>query len=195
WKMTGCLRLATNADRWTEYKRLATTARSFGMEMHLVSPDEVKRMWPLMEVSDLVGASWLPTDGQASPSDITQSLAKGARMHGARIFEGVRVTGFAMAGDRITGVKTTEGEIACETVVNCAGQWGRHGGDHRAAATRQAPVHRHRADRRAGGRRADAARPGPADLFQGGGRRSRDGRLRAQSAALETGGDGGQRPR
>ena len=84
WKMTGCLRLATNQDRWTEYRRLATTARSFGMEMHLVSPEEVKRMWPLMDVSDLVGASWLPTDGQASPSDITQSLAKGARMHGAQ---------------------------------------------------------------------------------------------------------------
>jgi len=128
WKMTGCLRLATNQDRWTEYKRLATTARSFGMEMHLVSPEEVKRMWPLMEVGDLVGASWLPTDGQASPSDITQSLAKGARMHGAKIFEGVRVTGFAMAGDRITAVKTSGGEIDCEIVVNCAGQWARQVG-------------------------------------------------------------------
>ncbi|MDW4547991.1 FAD-dependent oxidoreductase [Defluviimonas sp. D31] len=128
WKMTGCLRLATNADRWTEYKRLATTARSFGMEMHLIPPEEVKRMWPLMEVSDLVGASWLPTDGQASPSDITQSLAKGARMHGARIFEGVRVTGFRMAGGRITHVETDQGAIACETVVNCAGQWARQVG-------------------------------------------------------------------
>ncbi|MCW3781264.1 GcvT family protein [Defluviimonas salinarum] len=128
WKMTGCLRLATNADRWTEYKRLATTARSFGMEMHLIPADEVKRMWPLMEVSDLVGASWLPTDGQASPSDITQSLAKGARMHGARIFEGVRVTGFRMAGDRITHVETDQGAIACETGVNCAGQWARQVG-------------------------------------------------------------------
>ena len=128
WKMTGCLRLATNADRWTEYRRLATTAKSFGMEMHLISPEEVKRMWPLMEVGDLVGASWLPTDGQASPSDITQSLAKGARMHGARIVEGVRVTGFGMAGNRIVSVKTTQGEIACEKVVNCAGQWARQVG-------------------------------------------------------------------
>ncbi len=83
WKMTGCLRLATNEDRWTEFKRTATTARSFGMDMHLISPEEVKKMWPLMETSDLIGASWLPTDGQASPSDITQSLARGARMHGA----------------------------------------------------------------------------------------------------------------
>ena len=125
WKMTGCLRLATNADRWTEYKRLATTARSFGMDMHLVSPDEVKCMWPLMDVSDLVGASWLPTDGQASPSDITQSLAKGARMHGAKIHEGVTVTSFTMAGNRITHVQTDQGPIACDKVVNCGGMWAR----------------------------------------------------------------------
>lgn len=128
WKMTGCLRLATNQDRWTEFKRLATTAKSFGMEMHLISPDEVKRMWPLMETSDLVGASWLPTDGQASPSDITQSLARGARMHGAKIVEDCRVTGFEMDGNRIVKVKTDKGDFACETVVNCAGQWARQVG-------------------------------------------------------------------
>lgn len=125
WKMTGCLRLATNQDRWTEYKRLATTARSFGMDMHLVSPAEVKAMWPLMNVGDLVGASWLPTDGQASPSDITQSLAKGARMHGAKFHEGVRVESFDMHEGRITAVKTNKGIIICEKVVNCAGQWAR----------------------------------------------------------------------
>src|SRR5438105_8358845 len=125
WKMTGCLRRATNADRWTEYKRLATTAKSFGMDMQPLSPAEVKAMWPLMETSDLVGASWLPTDGQASPSDITQSLAKGARMHGAQIHEGIRVTGFRMDGRRITHVETTRGTIACDTVINCGGQWAR----------------------------------------------------------------------
>ncbi|WP_315926711.1 FAD-dependent oxidoreductase [Mesorhizobium sp. SP-1A] len=128
WKMTGCLRLATNEDRWTEFKRLATTARSFGMEMHLISPQEVKRMWPLMEVGDLVGASWLPTDGQASPSDITQSLARGARMHGAKLFENVRVTGFDMKDGRIVAVRTDRGVIVCEKVVNCAGQWARQVG-------------------------------------------------------------------
>ncbi|MEJ6781922.1 GcvT family protein [Aminobacter sp. Piv2-1] len=128
WKMTGCLRLATNQDRWTEYKRLATTAKSFGMDMQLVSPEEVKRMWPLMDTSDLVGASWLPTDGQASPSDITQSLAKGARMHGAKLFENVRVTGFEMQDGRILKVATDQGDIACDKVVNCAGQWARQVG-------------------------------------------------------------------
>ena len=125
WKMTGCLRLACNEHRWTEYKGLATTAGSFGMEMHLISPEEVKKMWPLMMTDDLVGASWLPTDGQASPSDITQSLAKGARMHGATLVEGVRVIGFEMDGNRITAVKTNQGTIKCEKVVNCGGQWAR----------------------------------------------------------------------
>jgi glycine cleavage system T protein len=128
WKMTGCLRLATNQDRWTEYRRLATTAKSFGMDMHLLTPDEVKAMWPLMMTDDLVGASWLPTDGQASPSDITQSLAKGARMHGGKLFENIRVTGFDMTDGRITALKTTRGDIACEKVVNCAGQWARQVG-------------------------------------------------------------------
>ncbi|MEW9613147.1 FAD-dependent oxidoreductase [Shinella sp. S4-D37] len=128
WKMTGCLRLATNQDRWTEFRRLATTAKSFGMDMHLLTPKEVKAMWPLMEVGDLVGASWLPTDGQASPSDITQSLARGARMHGATIVENVRVTGFDIEDGRIRRVRTTLGDIACEKVVNCAGQWARQVG-------------------------------------------------------------------
>ncbi len=128
WKMSGCLRLACNADRWIEYKRLATTAKSFGMEMHLLSPAEVKAMWPLMQVDDLVGASFLPTDGQASPSDITQSLARGARMHGATIVEGVRVTGLRMEGNRIAAVETDAGDVICDTVVNCAGQWARQVG-------------------------------------------------------------------
>ncbi len=125
WKMTGCLRLATNADRWIEYKRLATTAQSFGMEMHLLSPAEVKKMWPLMNTDDLVGASWLPTDGQASPSDIAQSLAKGARMNGARIFEDVQVSGFDVRDGRVIAVRAEQGTIACETVINCGGQWAR----------------------------------------------------------------------
>jgi sarcosine dehydrogenase len=138
WKMTGCLRLATKEDRWTEFRRLATTAGSFGMEMHLVSPQEVKKMWPLMDTSDLIGASWLPTDGQASPSDITQSLAKGARMHGAKLYENVRVTGFEMEGTRIIAVQTNQGRVACEKVVNCGGQWARQIG---AMAGVSVPLH------------------------------------------------------
>jgi len=125
WKMSGCLRLATNQDRWTEYKRLATTAQSFGMDMQLLSPSETKQLFPLLEVADLVGSSYLPTDGQASPSDITQSLAKGARMHGAQIFEGIGVLGFDIVNGAVAGVVTTQGTVKCDRVVNCGGMWAR----------------------------------------------------------------------
>lgn len=122
-KQNGGLRLACNAERMTEIRRQATTAHSFGLEMHLLDPSEACALWPLMEPSDLVGAAYLPTDGQANPSDLTQALAKGARMQGARIVEGVSVTGIRTAHGRVTGVVTDAGEIACESVVNCAGQW------------------------------------------------------------------------
>ncbi len=125
WKQNGGLRLACNEERWIEIKRQATTARSFGLEMELLSPTEAKTLWPMMDVSDLVGAAFLPTDGQASPSDITQSLAKGARMHGTKLFEGVTVTGIATENGRVTGVETDQGTIATSRVVNCAGMWAR----------------------------------------------------------------------
>ncbi|WP_199897877.1 NAD(P)/FAD-dependent oxidoreductase [Acetobacter papayae] len=125
WKMNGGLRLACNEERWTEVRRQATTARSFGLEMHLLTPREALDLWPLMDISDLVGAAFLPTDGQANPSDITASLAKGARMHGARIFEDTDVTGFKVENGRVTEVQTSRGTVQCEIVVNCAGQWAR----------------------------------------------------------------------
>jgi sarcosine dehydrogenase len=129
WKQNGGLRLACNAERWTELKRSATTARSFGLEMELLSPKEAQALWPLMDVSDLVGAAFLPTDGQANPSDVTQALVKGARKRGVQIHEDTGVTGIQVKDGRIHGVQTTRGDIACEVVVNCAGQWARAVGD------------------------------------------------------------------
>lgn len=125
WKMNGGLRLACTEARWTELKRQATTARSFGLDMHLLSPKEAQDLWPLMQVDDLIGAAFLPTDGQANPSDITQSLAKGARMAGAAIWEDTEVTAIETRDGRVTAVVTSRGRIACEAAVNCAGQWAR----------------------------------------------------------------------
>jgi len=128
WKQNGGLRLACNDERWTEIKRQATTAHSFGMEMALLDPREAQDLWPVMDVSDVVGAAFLPSDGQASPSDITQSLAKGARMHGVRIFEGVRVTGITVKEGAVEAVQTDQGQIICEKLVNCAGLWAKEVG-------------------------------------------------------------------
>jgi glycine cleavage system aminomethyltransferase T/glycine/D-amino acid oxidase-like deaminating enzyme len=128
WKMNGGLRLACNQARWVELRRQATTARSFGLEMQLLTPREARELWPLMETSDLVGAAFLPTDGQVNPSDITQSLARGARQRGARICEDTRVLGVDIERGRVVGVRTDHGRVRCEVIVNCAGQWARQFG-------------------------------------------------------------------
>lgn len=125
WKMNGGLRLACNAERWTEVKRQATTAHSFGLDMQLLTPQEARDLWPLMTIDDVVGAAFLPTDGQANPSDITQALAKGARMAGAQIFEDTKVTSVDVEKGVIRGVETTRGRIDTPVVIACCGQWTR----------------------------------------------------------------------
>jgi 4-methylaminobutanoate oxidase (formaldehyde-forming) len=125
WKMNGGLRLACNAERWTEVKRQATTARSFGLDVQLLTPAEALDLWPLMQVDDVIGAVFLPTDGQANPSDITQALARGARKAGASIFEDTGVVDIEIDKGRIRAVVTDRGRIECERVVVCAGQWTR----------------------------------------------------------------------
>jgi len=125
WKMNGGLRLACNTDRWMEVKRQATTAKSFGLDMQLLTPKEAQQLWPPMRTDDVVGAAFLPTDGQANPADITRSLATGARKYGAKLIEDVAVDGVRVDKGVIRGLETSAGFIACEKVVCCAGQWSR----------------------------------------------------------------------
>jgi len=125
WKMNGGLRLACNKERWTEVRRQATTAHSFGLDMQLLTAKEAQALWPLMDIGDVVGAAFLPTDGQASPSDITQALAKGARSNGATLIENTPVTDVLTDKGRITGIRTADGDVQCEKLVLCCGQWTR----------------------------------------------------------------------
>ena len=125
WHQNGSLRLATNADRRAEYERAVTTARSYGLEMEIVSPGEAQKLFPLLDVGDLVCAAYVPSDGMASPSDAAMALAAGARMNGVRIVEDIEVTGFETSGGAIARVLTDRGAIRCEFAVNCAGIWSR----------------------------------------------------------------------
>ena len=161
WKMTGCLRLATNAG---PLDRIPAAGDHGAQLRHGHASDlaaEVKRD-VAADGGRRSGRRQLAADRRAgrAPPTSPRALAKGARMHGAKILEGVRVTGFDMDGGRITAVRTDQGEIACETggelrrAVGAAGR--RHGRHQRAAAAGQAPVYRHREDRRAGAGCADA---------------------------------------
>jgi len=124
WKMTGCLHLAGTQERMFELKKGATTARSFGLEMNLISPAEAYDLCPIISLDGIIGAAFMPTDGQADPAGIAQALAKGARSRGAQIYEHTLVTGFEFDRRRVAAVKTDKGDIKCEIVVNCTGMWG-----------------------------------------------------------------------
>ena len=121
----GFIELAADADRLEEYRRVAAFNRMCGNEVEEISPDEIKRMFPLARVDDLLAGFYLAKDGRVNPVDATMALAKGARQQGVRIIQGVSVTGVTAHNGQVTGVETDQGAVACETVVNCAGMWAR----------------------------------------------------------------------
>jgi len=128
-RQVGSISVALTEARKHELYRQATLARAFGVDVGEISPAEVKAMYPHLNVSDVVGAVHLPLDGQCDPANITMALAKGARMHGAKVIEGVKVVRVLDDGEKVTGVEWEangeKGTIVAENVVNCGGMWGR----------------------------------------------------------------------
>jgi 4-methylaminobutanoate oxidase (formaldehyde-forming) len=118
WKMSGCLHLASTKERMLELKKGATTARSFGLEMNIITPQEAYDLCPILSLDGIIGAAYMPTDGEADPSGITQALAQGARKQGAKIYRNNLVTGFEFDKNRVKAVKTKEGAITCDILVN-----------------------------------------------------------------------------
>ncbi|HUY61721.1 MAG TPA: FAD-dependent oxidoreductase, partial [Candidatus Dormibacteraeota bacterium] len=129
WRPVGHLHVATTPGRLEGLRREAAFARGHGVDDHEISPAELGRMWPEAKTDDVLGAFYVPDEGRINPADVTMALAKGARMHGVRIVEGVAVTGFTTKSGRVTGVLTDRGTIETEYVVNCAGMWARQVGE------------------------------------------------------------------
>jgi 4-methylaminobutanoate oxidase (formaldehyde-forming) len=132
WKQCGSLNIAASPERLKLMRRQMARAQAFGVEFEFVSPQRAGEIAPILRIDDLTGAVWIPGDGKANPTDLTQSLARGARMRGARIIEGAQATGITTHNGRVSGLAWRHGEesgtIACETIVNCAGQWAREFG-------------------------------------------------------------------
>jgi 4-methylaminobutanoate oxidase (formaldehyde-forming) len=127
-KDVGFIELATDPDRLEEYHRVAAFNRYCGIDVHEISAAEVKDLFPLARVDDILAGFYVKEDGRVNPVDATIALAKGARMQGALVIEGVPATGVLKKNGRVTGVRTAEGEIEAEYVVNCAGMWARQFG-------------------------------------------------------------------
>lgn len=138
YRQCGGLILARTEDRMTALRRTAANAAAFGLDCEILTPAQAVDRWPMMASHDLLGAIWLPGDGKANPTDLTLSLAKGARLGGAAVVEGTRVTGIVIDRGRVTGVRTDHGDVEAEVVVNCAGQWAKQVG---ALAGVTVPLH------------------------------------------------------
>jgi heterotetrameric sarcosine oxidase gamma subunit len=128
-KPVGFIEAAADEGRLEEYRRVASFNRHVGLDVHEITPQEIDELFPFADTSDLLAGFYVAEDGRVNPVDATMSLAKGARMQGVSIVEGVTVHEVLTKDRRVTGVSTSEGDIECEYVVNCAGMWARQLGE------------------------------------------------------------------
>ena len=122
------IRLATTQDRMDEYYQYAAVAKTIGVKVNFLTPDQVKEIWPLCNTEGLVGAIQHPEDGYIQPADLTQALAKGARDNGAEIYRNTNVTGINQLENEKWVVETDKGNIECEHVISCTGNFARQTG-------------------------------------------------------------------
>ncbi len=125
-KQVGSLSIAHSEARFEELKRIAAMNNAFGVtRVDIITTEEIRALYPFLETSDLLGASWVEKDGTASPVDVTMAFIKGARQLGAKCIEEIAVTAISKENGKVTGVITDKGEIKADFVVNCGGLWGR----------------------------------------------------------------------
>ena len=122
------IRLARTKDRWDEFMYYAGVAETIGVKVNMLSPQQVKEIWPLCETDGIIGAIQHPDDGYIQPADLTQAMAKGARSRGAEIYRNTTVTGIEQKANGEWVVKTDQGDITCEHVVSASGNFARKTG-------------------------------------------------------------------
>lgn len=124
-KQNGSYSVALTEARFEEFRRGASMARNFGLDVQVISAGEVAERLPHLATHGVTGGVYLPADGQVNPIDVTQAYASGARSRGAKVFEHTKVTRLLKQGNRVTGVETTAGTIMADKTVICSGMWSR----------------------------------------------------------------------
>ena len=109
WREVGGLRLASSPERMEDIKRSVGMARSFGMPMELINPQEAYDLFPMISLDGVVGAAFTPNDGVIDPTGLTNALAAGAKNRGARVFEDTDVEQIVVKNGRVTEVVTNRG--------------------------------------------------------------------------------------
>jgi sarcosine oxidase subunit beta len=123
-RQIGYLFVLTNDHQLDDFKRLLSMWQRLGVsDARWVEPSELRELAPIVRGDDILGGTFCPSDGIASPHAVTSAYAGAAKRLGATIMEGVDVTGIDVRGGRVSAVTTTAGEIMTSAVFNCAGAW------------------------------------------------------------------------
>ena len=153
------IRLASTQDRMDEYLQYKGVADTIGVEVNVLSPQEIKDCWPLVSTENLIGAIQHPEDGYIQPADLTQAFAKGARDKGAKIEINTNVISIKRSPNGTWIVETDKGHIECEHVISCSGNFARKTGkmvgldlpvipvEHQYIVTEQHPLIKERKDK------------------------------------------------
>ncbi len=153
------IRLASTQDRMDEYLQYKGVADTIGVEVNVLSPQEIKDCWPLVSTENLIGAIQHPEDGYIQPADLTQAFAKGARDKGAKIEINTNVISIIRSSNDTWIVETDKGHIECEHVISCSGNFARKTGkmvgldlpvipvEHQYIVTEQHPLIKERKDK------------------------------------------------
>ena len=128
-KLNGALSIATTKGRWQELKRQATTAQLFDVNVEVLDLDQIKKIYPIINESEILGGIFMPGDGQADPIGVTNLLAKAARKEGVQIFEKSPVEKILKKNGKVAGVKVNGQTIECEFIVLATGMWSRQIGE------------------------------------------------------------------
>jgi glycine cleavage system aminomethyltransferase T/glycine/D-amino acid oxidase-like deaminating enzyme len=125
WRQNGHMTIAASKDRLESLRHSVSAARSFDLDVQMITPSDIAAKWPLLNAADLHGALWSPSSGQTNPTDTCQALLKGARALGARIVENMPVEGFEISNGELKGVRTKTGIVRCGKAVISSGLWSR----------------------------------------------------------------------
>ena len=128
-KLNGALSIATTKGRWQELLRQATTAQLYDVNVEVLNPEQIKKIYSVINDDGILGGIFMPGDGQADPVGVTNLLAKAARNEGVNIFQNSPVQKIITKKGRIHGVKVKNQIIECEYVVLATGMWSRQIGE------------------------------------------------------------------
>jgi sarcosine oxidase subunit beta len=123
-RQIGYLFLLTRPEQVEGFQEQLRMWHRLGLEeARWVTPQEARELSPIIAIDDVLGGTFCPSDGIASPSDVTFGYAAAARRLGGRIKEGVEVAGIEVEAGRVSAVRTSQERVATAAVFNCAGPW------------------------------------------------------------------------